>query len=228
MPDSPRSVSRLGYLSGVAAALLAVVYVLAQVAEWAGLLGSAGGPASAPFGLVVLLAPSLLLAPPFAVLMVSLHRRVPAERRVWTHAAVVFATVYTVLVGLIYYVQLTFVVPNLLRGEPAGLEPFLFVPFDSFLYSVELLGYSFMSLATLFAAAALAGPGLERTARLFLAANGLLLPFLALEIYYSPLIWPASLWAVTFPGAALSLAALFGRDLQRATGTPLTTGDTPL
>jgi len=31
-------------------------------------------------------------------------------------------------------------------------------------------------------------------------ANGLLLPFLALQIYYHPLIWIAALWAITFPG----------------------------
>lgn len=40
----------------------------------------------------------------------------------------------------------------------------------------------------------------------------LLVPFLALQIYYPPLIWPASLWAIIVPGAALSLAALFGRE----------------
>jgi len=36
--------------------------------------------------------------------------------------------------------------------------------------------------------------------RFFLTANGLLLPFIALQIYFHPLIWIAALWAVTFPG----------------------------
>ena len=43
-----------------------------------------------------------------------------------------------------------------------GIEPFVFVPFDSFLYAVDLLGYSFMSVATLFAANVFPGPGIER------------------------------------------------------------------
>lgn len=125
-----------------------------------------------------------------------------------------FATIYAVLISLNYYVQLTFVLPRLLKGdlESVSVQPFLFVPFDSFLYSVDILGYSFMSLATLFAAFAFPGTGIERTVRWFMIANGLLLPFLALQIYYHPLIWIAALWAITFPGAMVSLAVLFRRD----------------
>lgn len=209
------AVDELGFWSAVLATLFSVVYIVAQVAEWLGLLGSAGGPASVstPLGLIVLLTPSLLLGVAFAVLMVSVHYYAPEDRQIWSHVALVFATVYTVLISINYYVQLTFVVPHLLRGDAAGVrvQPFLFVPFDSFLYSVDLLGYSFMSLATLFAAFVFTGDGVERTVRWFLLANGLLLPFLALQIYYHPLIWPASLWAITFPGATISLARLFGR-----------------
>lgn len=52
---------------------------------------------------------------------------------------------------------------------------------------------------------------LNRTARVFLTANGLLLPFIALQMYFHPLIWIASLWAITFPGATWSLALIFRR-----------------
>ena len=76
-------------------------------------------------------------------------------------------------------------------------EPFLFVPFDSFLYAVDIFGYSFMSAATLFAAPVFAGSGQFRVVRLFLTANGLLLPFIVLQMYLQPLIWVAALWAVT-------------------------------
>lgn len=92
-------------------------------------------------------------------------------------------------------------------------------PFDSYLYSVDILGYSFMSIATLLAARVLTGDGLERRARLFLTANGLLLPFLALQIYFHWLIWIAALWAVTFPGSTWTIAVLF----RRAGTTPAPT-----
>jgi hypothetical protein len=159
--------------------------------------------------------------------MVSVHYYAPDDRKIWSHLGVVFATIYAVLISINYYVQLTFVLPRLLDGtaESVRLQPFLFVPFDSFLYSVDLLGYSFMSLATLFAAFVFTGTGIERTVRWFLIANGLVLPFLALQIYYPPLIWIASVWAVTFPGATISLAVLFRRTARatpEATVTPAT------
>lgn len=59
---------------------------------------------------------------------------------------------------------------------------FLFVPFDSFLYAVDILGYSFMSVATMFAARVFTGAGLERVVRRFLTANGLLLPYMGHRI----------------------------------------------
>jgi hypothetical protein len=97
------------------------------------------------------------------------------------------------------------------NGGNEGIEPFRFVPFDSFLYAVDILGYSFMSVATLLAARVFAGDGLERVARWFLTMNGLLVPFLVFQMYVHPLIWVASLWAVTFPGSTWTLALLFRR-----------------
>ena len=91
--------------------------------------------------------------------------------------------------------------PRLARGQIAGIEAWLFVPFDSFLYAVDILGYSFMSVATLCAAPVFTGGGLRRVVRWFLTANGLLLPFIALQMYVHWLIWIAALWAVTFPGS---------------------------
>ena len=122
-----------------------------------------------------------------------------------------FATAYAVLISLVYFVQLTLVAPRAARGHLEGIEVLRFVPFDSFVSAVDMLGYSFMSVATLFAARVFTGQGLERVVRAFLTANGLVLPFLALQMYCPPLLWIAALWAVTFPGATWSLAILFRR-----------------
>jgi hypothetical protein len=100
----------------------------------------------------------------------------------------------------------------MLRGEIESIRPFLFSPFDSFIYSVDVLGYSFMSLSTLFGAFVFSATGPHRIVRRFMIANGLLIPFLALQIFYHALIWPASLWAITFPGVTISLARLFKRN----------------
>jgi hypothetical protein len=154
----------------------------------------------------------------FLVLAVSIHQLALPERKIWSHAAVAFATAYAVLISIVYFVQLTLVAPRLARGQSEGIEVFLFVPFDSFLYAVDILGYSFMSVATLFASRVFTGRGLERVMRVFLTANGLLLPFIALQMYFHPLIWIAALWAVTFPGSTWSLAILFRRAATTTTG----------
>ena len=208
-------VSRFGYWSAFLASVFSIFYIIGQLAEWMNLLGSGGGSenASTPLGLVLLLTPSLFLGSSFAVLIVSVHYYAAEEKKIWSHVAIVFAAIYTVLISINYYVQLTLVVPHMLRGEIDSIRFLLFTPFDSFLYSVDILGYSFMSLATLFAAFVLTEPGLQRTARRFMIANGLLLPFVALQNFYHPLIWIAALWAITFPGATISLALLFRRNV---------------
>ena len=207
------STKALGQWSAGLATLFSVTYIVGQLAEWWGLLGSHGGPSSSstPLGLVVLLAPSFFLGSSFLLLVVCIHQLAEPDRKVWGHAAVVFATAYTVLVSIVYFVQLTLVAPRLARGQIAGIEAWLFVPFDSFLYAVDILGYSFMSVATLCAAPVFTGGGLRRVVRWFLTANGLLLPFIALQMYVHWLIWIAALWAVTFPGSTWALAILFRR-----------------
>jgi hypothetical protein len=195
------STRTVGFWSAVLATVFSITYIVGQLAEWAGLLGSQGGPESGSTPLV---------------LVVSIHQLASPDRKVWSHAAVVFATVYAVLISVVYFVQLTLVAPRLARGQIEGIEAFLFVPFDSFLYAVDILGYSFMSVATLFAAQVFTGSGLHRVVRWFLTANGLLLPFIALQMYYHPLIWIAALWAVTFPGSTWTLAILFHRTATTA------------
>ncbi len=214
------STKTVGFWSAVLATVFSIAYIIAQIAEWLGWLGSQGGPesSSTPLGIALLLTPSLLLGSAFLVLVVSIHQLATPERKIWSLAATVFATIYTTLVSIVYFIQLTYVLPHLARGDLQGVEVFLFVPFDSFLYAVDILGYSFMSVATLFAAMVFSGGGLERIVRTFLIANGILLPFLALQLYFHPLIWIASLWAVTFPGATWSLAILFRRASTIAAG----------
>jgi hypothetical protein len=216
--EGSESVYRLGFWSALFASVFSVAYDIGQIAEWFGLMGSGGGPEndSTWYGLVVLLVPSLFLGVTFVLLMGSVHRQAPADRRIWSQTALVFATMYGTLICMNYFVQLTLVAPALYRGDVSeSVRPFLFNVFNSFTYSVDLLGYSFMSLSTLFAAFVFMGTGLEKTVRWFLTANGLIMPFIALQTFCHPLIWGASLWAITLPGATISLAVLFRRKLRR-------------
>ena len=213
MAATNRSVRTLGLWSALLCSLFSITYVVAQLAEWAGLLGSAGGPhsMSTTYGLAILLTPSLLLGISFVVLMVSIHYIAELPKRIWSHVAVVFASMYATLISIVYYVQLAFVMPRIARGETEDIALLMFEPFDSFLYAVDVFGYSLMSLSTLFAAAVFRTKGIEHWIRWALIANGCLIPFLALQMYYPPLIWGGSLWGITFPAATLLLAMYFKR-----------------
>src|SRR3970040_1862283 len=164
---SDASVRALGLWSAVLCTFFSLAYVVAQLAEWAGLLGSAGGAhsRSTTLGIALLLTPSLLLGISFVVLMVSVHYYAEESKRIWSHVAVAFASIYATLISIVYYVQLAFVIPRLAGGRAGGIEPLLFEPLDSFLYAVDVYGYSLMSLSTLFAAPVFRGEGLERWLR---------------------------------------------------------------
>lgn len=204
---------RIGRAAAAACAGLSLAYVAAQLLEWFGLLGSSGGPesASTPLGLVVLLVPSLLLGPAYMTMTAALHAVVPHERRVCSLAALAFAGAYATLTGLVYFVQLTFVAPQLAAGRGEAIALLLFVPYKSFLFAIDLYGYSLMCASALFAAFALPRGPDARSARLLLLLTGLLLPALAFQMLMPGLIWIGALWAVTFPGAAWALARYFGR-----------------
>lgn len=203
--------AKVGMWSARAAMAMALFYVVAQLGEWMGWLGSAGGPhaSSTALGIYVLLTPSLLLGPAFLMAMVGLHECTALERRVWSLGALVFAVAYFVMIEINYFVQLAWVGPRLAAGRTAGMEAFLFVPFDSFLYAVDIWGYSMMSVATL-----LGGLALEGRVKWLLMANGCLLPFIALQMFWHELIWVAALWAVVFPWAMWELGRWFARDFE--------------
>lgn len=210
--------SRIAVWSAIASALLALTYVIAQLLEWRGLLGSAGGPegVSTPTGIVILLLPSLLLASAFVVMMSAIHRLAPPAKGALSQAALAFAIMYATLVSLVYFVQLTLVAPRMLANDMSEIEFLRFVPYRSFLFAVDLLGYSFMSLATLLAAFALPELRHKTLAKTLMIANGLLFPCLAFQMLIPQLIWGGALWAITFPAACLAIAIMFWRCEPRA------------
>ena len=71
----PSAARAVGFWSAVLATVFSLVYVVGQLAEWAGLMGSGGGAenTSTVLGIIVLLTPSLFLGSSFLVLAVSVH-----------------------------------------------------------------------------------------------------------------------------------------------------------
>lgn len=212
-----QNLRRSGIAAGWVSAALALAYVAAQLLEWMGLLGSGGGPerSSTPLGLVLLLTPSLLLGSAFVLLAGcvvagSLASGAAQARQACGFAGLAFASAYAALTGGVYFLQLGFVAPRLGSADPM-VTPFRFIPFQSALYAVDLLGYAFMSVSCGLLALALPAGKPARSARLALVATAALAPFILFQVYVHGLIWIAALWGLTFPAAAVLTARWFAR-----------------
>ncbi|HEY6686856.1 MAG TPA: hypothetical protein VI094_11685 [Propionibacteriaceae bacterium] len=198
----PRSVRLLGFWSGVG---LAITYSLFDLGVIAG--PSMLGILRQPWDPIIPIGASLLIAPSFLLLMISVHYAAPQPARIWSHAAISFATVYASLVSLVYVTWLFVVEPHVLNGTESQVELLVFKP-GSFMQMVDGIGYTFMGVAAWFAAPCFTGPGLARWARLLSIVSGpaALLVFLAYFFYSFTLGLPA---ALLFPAYGLVLAFYF-------------------
>jgi uncharacterized membrane protein YpjA len=197
-----KGTAQLGFYSALVAFLAASGYSIVQVLQMVGLL-------KYPLDAILIYAFSLAIAPPFLLAVLALHYTA-SNRKIWSHAALLFAVMYTTFVVLNYVVPLSVVIPGLLQA-PSDIV--LAQTPHSLFWTVDGLGYICMGIATLFAALVFAQQGSERWLRRVLFANGLFTPVIALVYFYPHfsigLLLIASPWAVTAPGSLLLLALYF-------------------
>src|SRR5215203_1352972 len=79
-----------------------------------------------PQDLFWLFSPSLLLAPAFLVAMISLHYSVEHNLKLFTAISVAFAVLYCTDATLVYFTQLTTVLPALLSNQMNEKQVLLF------------------------------------------------------------------------------------------------------
>src|SRR6266487_4790477 len=162
---------------------------------------------------------SLIIPASFLVAMLALHSTVSEEKKFWTHAAVVFAVIYTTYCTLNYVVQLTTVIPAGYtwtfanqQGTVGPLSLLNQTPHSLF-WDVDGLGYIFLSLSTLFAFPVFENHGLQNWVRWFFIANALIIPLFAIVYFYPGYSVPQLLfglpWGITVPGSMLVLALFF-------------------
>ena len=190
---------QIGIWSSILSLIFAIAYCVPQLLTEAKLI-------SHPQDLYWLFSPSLLLAPSFLVVMICLHYKASISKKLFTAIGVAFAILYCADVTLVYFSQLTVVIPAQLKNTVNEKQVLLFDR-RTFLMAIDCLGYFFMSLSTLFAAFAFQSENkwLYRS----LLYNGLLLPVLVLAFFYPVFYYVGALWMITFPLAMINAAALF-------------------
>jgi hypothetical protein len=157
------------------------------------------------------LIPSLLLAPMFVIMMLSIHHYASDDKKVLSQLSFSFALICAAVLSIHYYIQLTFVQQGILNNETAGVWQFAAPNPHSFFWIFAALGYGFMGISLLCAAPVFAGKS-EHAIKWLFIANGIVgIGFLignAMGIFMVNIL-ASFIWGILFPIAAILLAKKF-------------------
>ena len=198
------SIPRVGYWSGLAAFVAVASYDVVQLLQIAGVIRF-------PYDEVLIYGTSLCIVVPFILEMLALHHVTAADKQFWTHAALIFTTIYAVFVTANYTVQLATVVPAKVRGASEAIRLLEQTPHSLF-WDYDAVGYVAMGLASLVAVPAVGNVGIERWVRRSLIANALVTPLISIVYFYptfsTKLLFLGFPWAITAPVFMLMLALM--------------------
>lgn len=206
MNINSKLVSKIGLGASLLTAFFGLAYIMA-------LFATLGGLISSPWDMAYQVIPSLFLAPAFLVLMVAINSYVSDDVKIWSNIGVSFAIIYATIAIIVYFTVLSVVLPHMLHGTASSLGILQWMP-NGFLQNVDGIGYGFMSLATLFSAFALKGDGIEKWARRFMIAHGVIIIGVIGSVFVPAFFVIAILWVITFPLFTISLALMFKKNLQ--------------
>lgn len=207
------TLGRIGFRAGVAAFAATVAYDIVQILQVVGVLHF-------PLDEILIFGTSLCIVIPFVLEILAVHYSSPVDKRFWTHAALIFTTMYAVFGTANYVVQLATVIPAKLRGAADAVRVLEQTP-HSLLWDFDAVAYIMMGLTTLMIIPALENTGVERRVRMACVAN-VAATVLAGVVYFYPtfsyrLLVLGFLWGITAPVFMLWLGvALRARKTDRA------------
>lgn len=104
-----------------------------------------------PLPTILILTPPFLVTLAYPVLAVSLFGLAPDLRKPFGMLAIVFAAIYSAVLGPAYWMQLTFVPQSVLEGNAAAIEFSILWHTRSFFWAFESFGYFAIGVSCLFA-----------------------------------------------------------------------------
>ncbi len=200
-------IGKVGFWSGVTAFASVVAYDVVQILQIVGALRF-------PLDEILIYGTSLCIVVPFVLAMLSLHYLTPDNRRFWTHASLIFTTIYAVFVTANYVVQLVTVIPAKVAGASEAVRVLDQTPHSLF-WSFDAIGYISMGVAALMAVPALGNAGFERWVRISFIAHALVTPLIGIVYFYPTfsqnLLLLGFPWAITAPLFMMMLAIMLRR-----------------
>ncbi|HEX6798774.1 MAG TPA: hypothetical protein VF116_13785 [Ktedonobacterales bacterium] len=212
-PGFSPTVRWLGFWSAVAMAATYVVFLVGAGAQMVGAL-------TAPWDVIVTIGASILIAPAFPLLLVSVHHATPEAKRVWSHAAIAFGVLYAAFVSITYITWLFVAEPHVIaHTTSAAAATFGYqtssMASGSFAYLLDGLGYTYMSLAVCLTAPIFTGGRLATWIRGIAIANGPIALLVLLAYVFSSLV--LGLGALLVPVYGVLVALYF----YKANPTPI-------
>lgn len=205
-----KTINKLGYWSGFFAFGATIAFVIVQLLQLARVFSS-------PLDEILIYATSLCIVIPFILEILALHYITPTEKKIWSHAAIIFTILYAVFVTANYVVQLATVIPMKLNGNIAEIRVIEQTPHSMF-WDFDALGYMFMGLATFIALPVFGKDGFQRWVRASFLANALATPLIAFVYFYpdfsEKLLVLGFPWGITAPLAMLMLAIMFRKNYR--------------
>ena len=191
-------VYQLGFWSAIVATLLVAV---------AGITATAS---IQPFATVI----GFLTTLSFIVVMASVHSYASDEKKVFSLVGLSFAVIYATVISVNYFIQLTFV-----RQGTFDVSVFDMTNMHSMMWVIEVLGYFFMGLATLFTAPIFGSGRIEVIVKWLFVVNGILgiltpVGYVA-DLPSQILLGGLIVWDIVMPLATAFLAYLFRREEQK-------------
>jgi hypothetical protein len=205
-------VARIGFWAGVAAGSATLGYDVVQILQMVGVLRF-------PLDEILIFGTSLCIVVPFVLEMLALHYSRTSDKQFWTHAGLIFTTMYAVFGTANYVVQLTTVIPAKLRGAEETVRVLEQTP-HSLLWDFDAMAYIAMGLTALVIIPALRREGVERLVRIACGAH-VAATLLAGVVYFhstysNELLLLGFPWGFTAPVFMLSVAFALRRQVQPA------------
>lgn len=141
-----------GYWSSIIFIVLGLIFVIlvtlsvtiSPPTEW---YGKGGYPVS-QYLYLSSLGDALLMAPLTIVLFLSIYFVAPDSKKYQSLLAIIFTSIFVVLVCVNYYIQLTAVRENILSGDISSVNMFIHQNTNSAMFAFDVLGYLFLGVAS--------------------------------------------------------------------------------
>jgi hypothetical protein len=205
------TIYKIGYWSGLAAFISTLSFVIVQTLQLMRLL-------MYPWDEISIYGTSLCIVVPFVLEMLALHYVVADEKKLWSHAALIFTVLYAAFVTANYIVQLTTVIPSTLNSTDADIQILKQTPHSLF-WDFDAIGYIFMGLATLFAIPIFEKKGFQKWVRYAFIVHTLATPLITFVYFYptfsEKLLLLGAPWGITAPFFMLMLALMFKKNIDK-------------